>query len=106
MISGNLNKHLKTMHKTEENEIIQCDKCANTFNNFDYSKRHQRIMHESNISKFNCYICGKDYTSMQYSKIHIKTLHRKERVACDKCDSTFNVTSSLTKHLKHAHQES
>jgi len=72
------------MHKTEENtQRHQCDNCAKTFKNFDYLKRHQKIIHGFNISKFNCYICGKDYAAIQSLKIHMKNIHKKERVACE-----------------------
>ena len=85
--SGDLNKHIKTLHEGQKN--YKCDSCGKSFAQSGNLKIHIKTLHEGQRN-FKCDSCGKSFTGSESLKKHIKTLHEgQSNYKCDFCRKSF-----------------
>jgi transcription elongation factor Elf1 len=96
--SGNLNTHLKIVHKTH---VFQCEECKLRFENWVDFKKHSKT-HEK--GRFNCPIegCSASYKQDRLAK-HLRTKHGI-KFKCPHCEQEFESHVLLNAHL-HTHVE-
>ena len=75
--SGNLKRHIKTIHKGERN--YKCDSCGKSLNTSGYLKIHINTVHEGQRNH-KCDSCGKSFTASGNLKRHINIIHNGQKI--------------------------
>lgn len=84
-----LEKHQKLKHSYDQ---IRCSKCARSFSDIDYLKRHKC---------FHCEICSENFDRKQDLKHHLQLVHdikEIQRGTCRVCKEQFLSAKALLQH--------
>eukprot|EP00088_Acartia_fossae_P029761 TRINITY_DN3065_c0_g1_i15.p1 TRINITY_DN3065_c0_g1~~TRINITY_DN3065_c0_g1_i15.p1 ORF type:complete len:476 (-),score=79.44 TRINITY_DN3065_c0_g1_i15:211-1638(-) len=78
-----------------------CDICGKTLRTKWTVQFHKERVHGNKKKDLPCKICGKTFAFEEYLKSHIKIAHNAEKSwACEQCGDTFNLKSSLVRHMQ------
>jgi len=98
-----LNRHKKTLEKTQILKQYPCDICGKHFCFEIALNKHKRNEHSKDTDP--CDECDKIFYSnlTQNLNIHKKVIHKLEQFSCDECDKTFSYKQNLNEHKKMKH---
>ena len=100
---GNLNKHIRNVHKKEKPH--QCSQCMKKFSRKYVLNAHIDTVHNNN-KKHQCNQCLKKFCSKGYLTVHIEVVHNKAKpYQCSQCLKKFSVKNSLRGHIIAVHKK-
>jgi len=94
----------------------QCDKCTQSFNNYQGLYRHRKTVHES--ARLKCHLCEFKTVLKNSLKKHIEAVHegikRPQRVTkyvrqpaqCPQCNKIMSSKNALQTHIDNVHEKS
>ena len=116
-------RHVMNVHnigKTEDQKIIQCSYCQETFRD-NYNKKIHEIRLHTKKYDHHCEVCGKGFVERNILERHKEAVHDTpetekykkkqiqkepvERVVCPHCGSTFATKISLRNHIQVVHED-
>ena len=111
---GNLKKHIRTVHESQNSEKIQdkstircrydCNLCTKSFNEKDNLIQHINIVHKG-LKEYKCESCGKSFFEAAYLRRHIHTVHEGHKDhKCESCGKSFSQAPHLKKHINTIHK--
>ena len=83
--SSHLKRHIRATH---ENNMFDCTECGKQFKTKGNLLRHEKNVHDDGKKTYKCDLCKKVFRYMIGLQRHISAIHKKNRVACDKCEKT------------------
>jgi len=93
MDDHNKRKHLEKTHV--------CDECGAKFHTPFAVKKHKRC-HGSEYD-YSCNICEKKFRDVTPYREHLYKHTGERPYECDQCEATFNLSKSLSRHIKVVH---
>ena len=97
--SGNLHKHIRTVH---EGVKYACNECDFQATQQGHLKTHIQSKHEGVM--YACNQCDKKFTQERHLRTHIQSAHEGIKYTCDQCDKQFTQESSLRTHIQSLHE--
>ena len=107
-----------------ENGLIKCLDCKQTFTKRSYARTHHREFHMKE-NRFICQVCDKSFTVKDYLKLHVQSAHMLPKIvndgltkklewkivqanedgkfSCLECKQTFSAISNARQHHKDLH---
>ena len=92
----------KKKYIMNENEMLKCDFCNESFSDEDTLSTHVLSIHKSIIEgKKKCEFCDKTYHSKNSFYVHVKDTHLKPKnFECETCTMVFLNKALLNRHKK------
>lgn len=83
----------------QEEPIIKCKKCEETFSSKEEAKVHLALVHTSDDKPFSCSSCTKSFKNRYQLVLHTRTHTGEKPFQCSICKRSFSMSSNLQKHL-------